>query len=123
MADDGPDDYGRRMRTLWLLLPVLILLIAGDGLAQSTANVSGVITSDEGNALADVSVTLTGPAGSQAKKTNDSGQFRFLGIAPGDYQLTVKLSGFGDATVPASIKAGQNTVDIKMVPELHLRNE
>jgi hypothetical protein len=111
------------MRTLGLLLPVLILLIAGDGLAQSTANVSGVVTSDEGNALADVSVTLTGPAVSQARKTNDSGQFRFLGIAPGDYQLTAKISGFGDATVPAAIKAGQNTVDIKMVPELHLRNE
>jgi hypothetical protein len=70
-----------------------------------------------------VSVTLTGPAGAQARKTNDSGQFRFLGIAPGDYRLTAKMSGFGDATVPATIKAGQNTVDIKMVPALHLRNE
>ncbi len=111
------------MRTLRLLVPVLILLIAGDGLAQSTANLSGNVTSDEGNALADVSVTLTGPAGAQTRKTNDSGQFRFLGIAPGDYQLTAKLSGYGDVTVPGSLKAGQNTLDIKMVPALHLRNE
>jgi len=113
----------RPMRTLRLLLPVLILLIAGDGLAQPTANLSGIVASDEGNAVADVSVTLTGPAGSQVRKTNDSGQFRFLGIAPGDYQLIVKMSGFSDATVPAAIKPGQNTIDIKMVPELHLRNE
>ena len=115
------------MRTLRLFLPVLILLIAGDGLAQSTANLSGNVTSDEGNAVADVSVTLTGPAGSQpashTRKTNDSGQFRFLSIAPGDYQLTAKMSGFGDATVPAAIEAGQNAIDIKMVPALHLRNE
>ena len=41
------------MRTLRLFLPVLILLIAGDGLAQSTANLSGNVTSDEGNAVAD----------------------------------------------------------------------
>lgn len=115
------------MRTLRLLVPAFILLIAGDGLAQSTANLSGNVVSDEGNALADVSVVLTGPAGSQmasqARKANDSGQFRFLSIAPGDYQLAAKLSGYGDVTVPGSIKAGQNTVDIKMAPALHLRNE
>ena len=101
------------MRTLRLLFPILIVLIGGDGLAQSTANLSGVVTSDEGNALADVSVTLSGPAGSQmasqVRKTNDSGQFRFLGIAPGDYRLGAKLSGFGDATVASSIKVGQRS--------------
>ena len=57
------------------------------------------------------------------RKTNDSGQFRFLSIAPGDYQFTATLSGYGDATVQGSIKAGQNTIDIKMIPALHLRNE
>jgi len=115
------------MRTFRLLVPAFILLIAGDGLAQSTANLSGNVVSDEGNALADVSVTLTGPAGSQmaaqVRKTNDSGQFRFLSIAPGDYQLTATLSGYGDVTVPGTIKAGQNAIDIKMAPALHLRNE
>jgi hypothetical protein len=111
------------MRTLRLLAPILLALIAADGLAQSTANLSGIITSDEGNALADVSVTLTGPQGPQTRKTNDSGQFRFLGIAPGDYQLTAKLDGYGDATVPGPVKAGQNKIDIKMIPALHLRNE
>ena len=110
------------MRTLRLLVAIL-LLIAGDSLAQSTANLSGVVTSDEGNALADVSVILTGPSGSQTRKTNDSGQFRFLSIAPGDYRLTAKLDGYGDATVPGPVKAGQNTIDIRMVPALHLRNE
>jgi len=127
MAAAARDRYGRLMRSLRLLAPILILLIAGDSLGQSTANVSGVVTSDEGNALADVSVTLTGPAGpqqtSQARKTNDSGQFRFLGVAPGDYRLTARLSGHGDVTVPGSLKAGQNTIDIKLVPALHLRNE
>lgn len=111
------------MRALRLLVPILIVLFAGDGLAQSTANLSGNVTSDEGNALADVRVTLTGPAGSQARKTNDSGQFRFLGIAPGSYHVTAKLSGYSDVTVPAPVKEGQNSVDIKMIPELHLRNE
>ena len=105
------------------LVPILILLIAGDGIAQSTANLSGIVSSDEGNALGDVSVTLTGPAGSQSRKTNDSGQFRFLNIAPGEYQLTAKLAGYGDAAVPGPVKAGQNTIDIKLVPALHLRNE
>src|SRR5689334_4189624 len=115
--------YRRPMRILRLLVPILILLIAGDGLAQSSANLSGTVSSDEGNALADVSVTLTGPNVSQTRKSNDSGQFRFLGVAPGDYQLTAKLSGYGDVTVPGPVKAGQNTIDIKMAPAMHLRNE
>ena len=111
------------MRTFLPVAATLLALIAGDGLAQSTANLSGVVISDEGNALADVSVTLTGPSGSQTRKTNDSGQFRFLSLAPGDYQLIAKLAGYGDATVPGPLKAGQNTIDIRMVPALHLRNE
>jgi hypothetical protein len=123
MAAAAPDGYGPPMRTLRLLVPILILLIAGDGLAQSTANLSGIVSSDEGNALADVSVTLSGPSGSQTRKTNDSGQFRFLGIAPGGYHLTAKLSGYSDVTVSAPVEDGQNTVDIKMIPDVHLRNE
>jgi len=115
------------MRTLRLLVPFFVLLATSAGLGQSTANLSGTVTSDEGNALADVTVTLTDPEGSQTaaqvRKTNDSGQFRFLGIAPGDHQLTAKLSGYADVTLPGSIKAGQNTIDIKMAPALHLRNE
>ncbi len=112
------------MRTL-RLVPALILLVAANGLAQSTANLSGTVTSDEGNALAEVSMTLTGPGGSQMRKSNDSGQFRFLGIPPGDYQLSAKLDGFADVAVPGPvrIKAGQNKVDIRMVPALQLRNE
>jgi hypothetical protein len=108
---------------LRLLVPILILLIAGDGRAQSTGNLAGNVTSDEGNALADVSATLAGPGGSQTRKTNDSGQFRVLGIAPGSYHVTAKLPGYSDVTVPAPIKEGQNTIDIKMIPDPHLRQE
>ena len=111
------------MRTLRLLLPILTLLTSGLAFAQSGANLSGSVTSDEGNALADVSVTLTGPGGAETRKTNDSGQFRFLGIVPGNYQVRAQHQGYGEATVPAEIKAGQNAVDIKMAPDLHLRNE
>ena len=106
-----------------LLFSLLVLLISGAALAQSTGNLSGTVTSDEGNALAGVSVTLTGPGVSETRRTNDSGQFRFLGVTLGDYQVSAKLSGYGDATVPGPIKAGQNTIDLKMAPALHLRNE
>ncbi len=111
------------MRTLRLLLPILLLLISGTAVAQSTGNLSGTVTSDEGNALAGVSVTLTGPGVSETRRTNDSGQFRFLGVTPGDYQLGAKLSGYGDVTMPSPVKPGQNVIDIKMAPGLHLRNE
>jgi hypothetical protein len=106
-----------------VLLPILILLMSGAAFAQSPGNLSGTVTSDEGNALAGVSVTLTGPGVSESRRTNDSGQFRFLGVTPGDYQLGAKLPGYGDVTVPGPLKPGQNVIDIKMAPGLHLRNE
>lgn len=113
---------------MWNLRPLLLLLIVlipAAGFAQSAANLSGTVTSDEGNALAGVSVTLTGPQGMEVRRTNESGQFRFLGITPGDYQLGAKNAGYGDVTVPGpvTIKAGQSVIDIRMSPELHLRNE
>src|SRR5262249_58686035 len=111
--------YGRAMRILRLLLPILLMLISGGGFAQSSANLSGTVTSDEGNALAGVSVTLTGPDGPAVRKTNESGQFRFLGLAPGDYHVSAKHPGFGDVTLPPmAIKAGQNAVDVRMSPAL-----
>src|SRR5262245_16189316 len=116
--------YGPAMRILRLFLAILILFVCGDGFAQSAANLSGTVTSDEGNALAGVSVMLAGPAGLVVRKTNESDQFRFLGIAPGDYRLSAQHPGFGDVTrPPAAIKAGQNAIDVRMSPELHLRNE
>lgn len=75
-----------------------ILLIAGLAFAQTTqtGNIVGRVLSPEGEGLPGVSVTLTSPAmiiPSMSAITGERGAFRFMALAPGDYQITFELSG------------------------------
>jgi hypothetical protein len=75
-----------------------ILLLAGLAFAQTTqtGNIVGRVLSPEGEGLPGVSVTLTSPAmiiPSKSAITSERGAFRFMALAPGDYQITFELSG------------------------------
>jgi hypothetical protein len=75
-----------------------ILLLAGLAFAQTTqtGNIVGRVLSPEGEGLPGVSVTLTSPAmiiPSMSAITSERGAFRFMALAPGDYQITFELSG------------------------------
>jgi len=75
-----------------------ILLIAGLAFAQTTqtGNIVGRVLSPEGEGLPGASVTLTSPAmiiPSMSAITGERGGFRFMALAPGDYQITFELSG------------------------------
>jgi hypothetical protein len=81
-----------------ILLTTTILLLAGMALAQTTqtGNVVGRVLSPEGEGLPGVSVTVTSPAmiiPSLSTVTGERGAFRFMALAPGDYQVTFELSG------------------------------
>lgn len=81
-----------------ILLTTAILLFAGLAFAQSTqtGNIVGRVLSPEGEGLPGVSVTLTSPAmiiPSLSTVTGEKGAFRFMALAPGDYQITFELSG------------------------------
>jgi hypothetical protein len=76
----------------------VVLLIAGLAFAQttSTGNIVGRVLAPEGEGLQGVSVTLTSPAmiiPSMSAITGERGAFRFIALAPGDYQITFALSG------------------------------
>jgi hypothetical protein len=81
-----------------ILLMSAILLLAGLAFAQSTqtGNIVGRVLSPEGEGLPGVSVTVTSPAmiiPSLSTVTGERGAFRFMALAPGDYQVTFELSG------------------------------
>ncbi|MCX6578295.1 MAG: carboxypeptidase regulatory-like domain-containing protein, partial [Candidatus Aminicenantes bacterium] len=81
-----------------ILLMTAILFFAGLAFAQTTqtGNVVGRVLSPEGEGLPGVSVTITSPAmiiPSLSTVTGERGGFRFMALAPGDYQVTFELSG------------------------------
>jgi hypothetical protein len=80
-----------------VLLVAAILCLAGLGMAQTTqtGNIVGTVVSSEGP-LPGVAVTIKSPAmmlPSVTMATNARGAFRFMGLAPGDYEVTFELQG------------------------------
>src|SRR5262245_31334318 len=72
-------------------------LAAPLALAQTTGEISGVVTDSSGASLPGVTVTMTGPqmpTGRSATTLAD-GAFRFRDLPPGKYHLKAELTGLG----------------------------
>jgi hypothetical protein len=96
---------------------LLLLVAGGTAFAQlQTGNLYGTVTDDKGAALPGVTVTTTGGGAPQVQVTNAQGQFRFLGLAPGSYQLKAELEGFSTIDYPnIVINIGRNTqIEVKL---------
>jgi hypothetical protein len=96
---------------------LLLLVAGGTAFAQlQTGNLYGTVTDDQGAALPGVTVTLAGSGAPQVQVTNAQGQFRFLGLGPGSYDLKAELEGFSTIDYPnISINIGRNTtIEVKL---------
>ncbi|HEX4959239.1 MAG TPA: TonB-dependent receptor [Thermoanaerobaculia bacterium] len=96
---------------------LLLLVAGGTAFAQlQTGNLYGTVTDDKGAALPGVTATLTGNGAPQVQVTNAQGQFRFLGLGPGGYQLKAELEGFSTIDYPnIVINVGRNTqIEVKL---------
>jgi carboxypeptidase family protein len=99
---------------------VLSLALVSAALAQTgtTGTVIGTVTDPSGAAISDASVALHNTAtGTEAtQQTNSAGQYTFVNVTPGDYEVSVKKSGFRGVDVPG-VKvdvAKSYTIDVKL---------
>src|SRR3954470_2156817 len=98
---------------------LLLLAVGGTAFAQlQTGNLYGTVTDDKGAALPGVTVTLSGQGAPQVQVTNAQGQFRFLGLPPGSFDLKAELEGFSTIDYPnIVINIGRNTsIEVKLSP-------
>jgi len=77
--------------------------------APETATISGRIVDPGGSPLPGVSVTLSGERGDKFGITDENGNYRFVGVTPGDYSLTASLEGLGEAAAQVRAVAGDRT--------------
>lgn len=109
-------------RSSWLLaLVALLAFSAGTAQAQlQTGDLFGTVTDNQGEPLPGVTVTLSGIGAPRVTITNAEGQFRFLGLSPGDYQLVVALEGFSTVEYPnINIRVGRTTtVEVTLSPAI-----
>ncbi|MFP5284394.1 MAG: TonB-dependent receptor domain-containing protein [Thermoanaerobaculia bacterium] len=103
----------------FLGLSLLLILIVGPALAQTTGSVSGVVQSADGSPLPGVTVTVSGPllpAGRTAV-TDEEGRFSVLRLPPGEYQVSAALEGMGSVTRPAVVALERDTqVNLSLSP-------
>ena len=80
---------------LWVMALVLGMATATFANAQvQSGSVSGAIRDAQGGVLPGATVTLAGNGPSQSFVTTEDGQYRFLNVPPGTYNLTTTLQGF-----------------------------
>jgi Carboxypeptidase regulatory-like domain/TonB-dependent Receptor Plug Domain len=96
-----------------LLLAVVLALAAADAYAQiGTGTITGTVTDAQGAVLPGVSATLAGTDRTNTAVTDESGKYRFLGLAPGFYNVTLVLQGFSTVALErVEVRVGQ-TVDL-----------
>ncbi|HKZ00697.1 MAG TPA: carboxypeptidase-like regulatory domain-containing protein, partial [Pyrinomonadaceae bacterium] len=101
-----------------VILGLILLSFPGNAEAQFKASVQGTVTDTAGAIVPDANVTLTNTETSQSETTttSDGGFYRFSGLAPGIYTLTVEKESFkkrvvNDVKVDAEAVQG---VDIQL---------
>jgi len=103
--------------TRGLLSFVFILCSAIGASAQFKANIQGTVTDSAGAIVADAAVSLTNKETNQAQQTtsSDGGFYRFSGLAPGLYTVTVEKGGFRKQVIDDIKMDGQpQFVDVKL---------
>ena len=107
----------KRVRHLLAAFLLAFAVPVSDGFAQTqTGTVEGTVTDPQGARLPGVTVTLTGPQGSQTTVTDEQGQYRFVGVQPATYMVRSELSGFvGRSAESVAVGMGRTaTVDFAL---------
>ena len=82
----------------WLIrigLSAAALLLAASASAQGlSGTITGRVSDAQGGALPGVLVTLVGRQGETTQTTDGQGDFRFVALNPGTYEVRSTLQGF-----------------------------
>ena len=98
-------------------------LVSVNAWAQTGGNVTGRVTDETGGALPGVTVELRGTGTPLEGVTDSEGRYVFENVAPGTYQLSIRLINFADVNHSNLTVAAGTTVTIDEVMHLALNAE
>ncbi|MGC1619318.1 MAG: carboxypeptidase-like regulatory domain-containing protein [Candidatus Acidiferrum sp.] len=108
----------RTIFSAFLLIGVFALAVSAGAQTSTTGTVLGTVADQSGAAISGATVILRNTAtNNQSTQTsNAAGQYTFVNVAPGSYEVTVKKDGFRTSNVTAlSVDVAKSyTVDVKL---------
>jgi hypothetical protein len=104
-----------KRQVLLLALVLVVLALPGSVAGQTlTGAISGKVVDEQGGVLPGATVTLTGKTGSQTQVADAKGEFRFLALNPGYYDVKAELQGFKPKGESAIDVGANKTIDVKL---------
>jgi len=103
-----------------VLITIVILMSSIVASAQNAADIHGLVSDQHNAKVAGAEVSLQSRSGAQfVALTNDNGEYRFKGLAAGDYVVEVRAKGFAIFTSkPLHVARGQAlTNDVELLVE------
>ena len=99
-----------RLAVAVLLASLLLTATAAAQVPSPTGNIYGTALDDQGNALQQTHVTLTGPGAAQSATTDAKGDFHFQNLSPGAYAVTLERQGLETVRRDVVVLLGKNAV-------------
>lgn len=108
-------DTNRLLRMVLSAVAALLVVMTANATAQTLSGaIQGRVTDTQGGALPGVLVTLIGARGESTQTTDQQGEFRFLALEPGIYEVKTTLQGFKPRNQNnIQVTIGQ-TIDLKL---------
>ncbi len=97
-----------RFQTKFAVFAAFVLLIAAPAFAQTTATLTGTVTTD-GKPLPGATVTITSPSfqGFRTSVTGENGGYVFPALPPGEYSIGFELEGLQSVSKSARLQLAQ----------------
>ena len=95
-----------QLRTVWLVILAVALMVVSAPAQQSTGTVKGILTDDSGAVIPAAAVGLSGKGVQKTAQTQGDGSYTFTGLAPGQYTVTVTFPGFAPVEKALTVNAG-----------------
>ncbi len=102
------------LSSLMLLAHLAVPTSQGLAFGQAVAELRGIVTDETGAVVAAAPVVLDDGKGRKyTAATDEQGRYRFTGLQPGKYQMTVETEGFGKFSDPVDLTTRRTaTLDI-----------
>jgi hypothetical protein len=102
-----------------ILLGLFLLFLTTTANAQFRAGVQGSVTDAQGGAVVGATITLTSKETNKTQQaiTSDEGFYRFQGLPPGSYTITVEQTGFNKKTLESVVVNAESVEGVNITLE------